>query len=262
VIAGRQRSIVQLCAEVAPVNVSDHFAIVAACGQEFARELVHRTGLGTGNLDGGVQRRSDRQLGQIGDDVVRGNRLEERGRQADHIALCARFDDAADELEELRRAQDRIRNAGRLDQVLLRHLGAEVATVGITVAADDRQRQVMIHARGFFRGHQVAARRLEEGKHRLVLPRGCVRQIDDDLRAGQRLFQSLARDGVDARVGRGRHDVVAGRAQHLDQLRADEAGAANDDDLHVQVLLPMSCSTTGRMPARWAESLAATFKCD
>src|SRR5499427_992631 len=44
-IAGRQRSVVQLGSEVAPVHVSDHLALVAARGQELSRELVHRAGL-------------------------------------------------------------------------------------------------------------------------------------------------------------------------------------------------------------------------
>src|SRR5215470_17605421 len=53
-IAGRQRAVVQLGSEVAPVYVRDHLALVAARGQEFARELVHRTGLRARNLDGAV----------------------------------------------------------------------------------------------------------------------------------------------------------------------------------------------------------------
>src|SRR5262249_59927968 len=56
-IPGRQRAVVQLGSEVAPVHVSDHLALVAARGQELARELVHRTGLRARNLDGAVQRR-------------------------------------------------------------------------------------------------------------------------------------------------------------------------------------------------------------
>src|SRR5215510_2385809 len=75
-IARRQRSVVQLGSEVAPVHVSDHLALVAARGHEFARELVHRTGFRARNLDGAVQRRRERQLGQVGNHIVRGNRLE------------------------------------------------------------------------------------------------------------------------------------------------------------------------------------------
>ena len=45
--------------------------------------------------------------------------------------------------------------------------------------------------------------------------------------------QSLAGERVDARVGRRRKRVVARLAQLLDELRADEAGPADDNDLHL-----------------------------
>ena len=45
-------------------------------------------------------------------------------------------------------------------------------------------------------------------------------------------FEALAGDGVDAAVGRGGDDLVAALAQNGDGLRADQAGAADHDDLH------------------------------
>ena len=105
-----------------------------------------------------------------------------------------------------------------LIRILLPRLGAEIATVGTAVAADDRQRQMMLHAGRLFRGHQVAARGFEEFEHGLVLPHRRVRQIDDDLCTGERLFQSLARDGVDAGIGRGRDGIVTLLLQFLDEL--------------------------------------------
>jgi len=42
----------------------------------------------------------------------------------------------------------------------------------------------------------------------------------------------LAGDGVDAAVGRGGDDILAALAQNGNGLRADQAGAADDDDLH------------------------------
>src|SRR5882672_3980800 len=51
-------------------------------------------------------------------------------------------------------------------------------------------------------------------------------------RAGQGLFEPLAGDGVDAAVGRGGEDFVATLAQNGDGLRADQAGAADHNDLH------------------------------
>src|SRR5438309_2561906 len=82
------------------------------------------------------------------------------------------------------------------------------------------------------RGEQVAARGLEELQHRLVLKRGRVGEVDHYLRAGHGLFEALAGDGVDAALGRGGDDLVAALAQSGDRLRADQAGAADDDDLH------------------------------
>jgi hypothetical protein len=56
----------------------------------------------------------------------------------------------------------------------------------------------MADCRGRFRGKEVASRLLEEFQDGLVLPRGCVCDIDYYLRAGERFGQSLAGDGVDA----------------------------------------------------------------
>src|SRR6516164_4321315 len=59
-----------------------------------------------------------------------------------------------------------------------------------------------------------------------------VGEVDHHLRAGHGLFEALAGDGVDAGIGRGDDDLVAALAQNGDGLRADQAGAADDDDLH------------------------------
>ena len=151
----------------------------------------------------------DRDVGQRGGDVVRRDGLHRAGDRRTVSPVGARLDDAADELEELGRAEDRVGNAGGLDQVLLGQLGAEVAALRQAVGADDRQRDVMPHAGGRFRGEQVAAGGLEELQDRLVLERRRVRHVDDDLGAGERLGQPLAGDGVDARVGRCRQDLMA-----------------------------------------------------
>jgi hypothetical protein len=45
-------------------------------------------------------------------------------------------------------------------------------------------------------------------------------------------LNAFAGDGVDAAIGRGSKDLVAALAQNGDGLRADQAGAADDDDLH------------------------------
>ena len=86
------------------------------------------------------------------------------------------------------------------------------------------------------RREKVAAGRLEELQHRLVFERRRIGEVDHHLRAGQGLFEPLAGDGVDAAFGRGGNDLVAALAQNGDGLRADQAGAADDDDLHCLTL--------------------------
>src|SRR5205823_253777 len=51
--------------------------------------------------------------------------------------------------------------------------------------------------------------------------------------AGHGLFEALAGDAVDAGIWRGGDDLVTALAQNGDGLRADQAGAADDDDLHL-----------------------------
>src|SRR4029077_14321471 len=61
-----------------------------------------------------------------------------------------------------------------------------------------------------------------------------IRQVDDNLSADKRFRQSLTSDGVDAGIGRGGEGLVAALAQNGNGLRADQAGAPDDDDLHIR----------------------------
>ena len=90
------------------------------------------------------------------------------------------------------------------DQLLLDALGLEVALVGHALGADHRQRHVVADARRLLRREQVAGRRLEELEHRRVLERRRVGDVDDDVGALEHLGQALARERVDAGVGRRR----------------------------------------------------------
>src|SRR3984885_3108407 len=82
------------------------------------------------------------------------------------------------------------------------------------------------------RREKVALGSLEEFQHRLVFKRRRIGEVDHCLRAGQNLSEPFAGYGVDPAVGRGGDDLVAALAQDGDRLRADQAGAADDDDLH------------------------------
>src|SRR6267142_4379688 len=82
------------------------------------------------------------------------------------------------------------------------------------------------------RREKIAAGGLEEFQHRLVFKGGRIGEVDHHLRAGHGLFEALAGDAVDAGLGRGGDGLVAALAQNGDGLRADQAGTADDDDLH------------------------------
>jgi hypothetical protein len=84
----------------------------------------------------------------------------------------ANWANAAHEFEKLGGTHDRIRNRGRLDQVFLGHLRAEIAAGEQAFGADNRQSHMMADASGGFRGCEVALRRFEKLQDGLVLPRG------------------------------------------------------------------------------------------
>jgi hypothetical protein len=71
-------------------------------------------------------------------------------------------------------------------------------------------------------------------------------EVDHYLRAGHGLLEPLAGDGIDARIRRGGDDLVAPLAQNGDGLRADQAGAADDDDLHDLPSLVGRCESRTR----------------
>ena len=219
------------------MRVGGHLARIVAGGEEGAGEAVERDRLRPGDLDGAVDRPGERQFGEHGSDVVGRDRLQQGRRQADDVAVGCRLDDAVGEFEELRRAQDRVGNAGRLDEVFLRHLGAQVAAVGQPVGTDDRQGEMVPHAGHLFGGKQVAAGGLEELHHGLVGEVGRVGDVDDDIGADKCLGEAFAGDGVDARIGRRREHRMAGFAQPVDDIRSDEASASDDDELHFSLHL-------------------------
>jgi hypothetical protein len=130
--------VIELCAEVAGVDVGRHTAWVIVCAQNATGQFVEPERLGAGQLDRVVQRRADRDIGQGAGDVVGCLGLNEGGRQPDGVGVGRRIGDAADELEELRRADDRVGDGPGLDQLLLRELRAQVAALGEPLGSDDR----------------------------------------------------------------------------------------------------------------------------
>ena len=208
-------------------------------GKGPAYDLVDPEPLRPTDLDDAVHGRADGDPDHCGGHVVGSHRLEEDGWHSDNPVVRGTVGDALDELVELRRMNNRVRDAGCLDQRLLGQLRAEVAgsgrrgitALGQRLRADDRQCDVMPDACGHVRGQQVAGRGFEELEGRRVREVGRVRDVDDDRRAVKCLGQPFARDCVDAELGRGGNGLVAVLGELGDELRADASGATDDDDL-------------------------------
>ncbi len=220
------------------MRVGDHLARVAPAGQRLAEEVVHPEQVGPGDLHPAVQRLAHRDPADRGGDVVARDGLEEHGCDPYDVVPRGLVGDAPDELEELRRVHERVRDPRLLDQLLLGDLRREVAVVRHPIRAHHRQGDVVADPGFRLRGEQVAGGGLEELHHRGRLERRRVRHVDHDLRARHHLGQSFTRERVDAGARRRRHRLVAVLAQLGHQLRPDEAGSADHDDLHDIPFLP------------------------
>ena len=164
-----------------------------------------------------------------------------------------------DELEELRRMHDRVRDPGLGDQLLLCDLGAEVAALREPLGSHDRQRDVMADIGRRFCREQGARRRLEELQDGGGFERGGVGHVDDDRGTFDDLGHALTRQRVDARVGGRRHRVVIARAEVGDELGSDEAGSAYHHDLH----RPLTPSVFGTVAETVSRIVAETLTlCD
>jgi hypothetical protein len=71
-------------------------------------------------------------------DIVGGYRLDEHWWQTNGITVSGSVGDALQELEELSRLDDRVRNRRLLDQLFLRQFCAEAAIAQQTFGADHR----------------------------------------------------------------------------------------------------------------------------
>src|SRR2546428_703582 len=111
---------------------------------------------GSADFDDAVDRSTDGGAPYGRGDIIRRHGLEQHGCQADGIAVGRGVRDALDELEELRRVNDRVRNRRSLDQRFLSDLRSEVPALCQAVGAHDRQGNVMPNACRRFCGLEVA----------------------------------------------------------------------------------------------------------
>ena len=220
------------------MRVGDDLAVVALGGEQAPRPGVDAQRLGPAELDAAVGGRAGGQLGHGRGHVVGGHELHLPGGEPDGVALGAGLDDLGQELEELRGAQDRVRDVPRLDLGLLGDLGAQVPAVGQELGPDDADREVVTDARGALGREEVARRGGEERQDRVVLPGRRVGDVDDDVGARHHVGEAVAADGVHARRGRRRHRVVPLRGQPPDDVAPDPPAPTDDNDLHG---LPSGC---------------------
>ncbi len=83
------------------------------------------------------------------------------------VPSATRSGDAADEFEELGRANDGVRMPDATIESFLRDLGTEIAVVR-PVCCDDGERDMVPYTRRTLRREKVVPRGLEEFQHRLV----------------------------------------------------------------------------------------------
>ena len=119
-----QAALLERRAEVAGLLVGDDCAGIVMRREVLADDLVKRDSVGAGQLDGSIQRLRHGDSGQGSGDVVREDWLKQRRRQVDGLPGGRRISDAPNELKELRRADNRVRNWRSLDQFFLGHFRA------------------------------------------------------------------------------------------------------------------------------------------
>lgn len=196
------------------------------------------------DLDDPVQRIGLRRVREGIGEILAGDRLRERRRDRNLIGR-ANLHHVGDELEMLRRTENREGDAGGADQLLLQLLGAEVVAAEQAIDADDRQHHVMPDTRRASGPRQVASGGLEEALRSGAFVRRRVGDIDHDLGAIQSFAQARPAHGIDTESRRCLQHLQAFLAQVADQPFADAAAAADDDDLHAVVSKEMSCMNGG-----------------
>ena len=101
VIAGHERALAQFGAEVKRVRVGDDFAWIVAGAEGSSDEGVEMERFGPGDFNRAIERRAHRDARDCTGDIVHGDRLDERRRDANDIAVSGSVSNGRDELEEL-----------------------------------------------------------------------------------------------------------------------------------------------------------------
>src|SRR6185295_16295071 len=118
---------------------------VVARAQALADQFIETELLRTRHFNRAIHWRADGDSADRLGDVISRHRLNEYRWQPNRRSLGGFSGDALDELEELRRVNDRIRDPGTLDQRFLRVLRPEVGTVRYALGSHHGQRDVVPH---------------------------------------------------------------------------------------------------------------------
>ena len=119
-----QAALLERRAEVAGLLVRDDRAGIVLCREVLADDLVKRESVGAGEFNGSIQRLRHGDFGHVSGEVVREDGLKQHRGQANGLPAGRLISDAPNELKELRRADNRVRNWRSLDQFFLGHFRA------------------------------------------------------------------------------------------------------------------------------------------
>ena len=119
-VASRNEGLlVQFCAKVTGVRIYDDLTGVLGCAQELADDVVETEPLWTSDIDDAVYWRSQGDIDQRGNHIVRQDGLEKGSGHAHRLPFGGELSgDRSYELKELCSAEDRIGYSGGLDQLL------------------------------------------------------------------------------------------------------------------------------------------------
>src|SRR2546428_7362492 len=138
VVFGDERAFSQHRAEVEGLGIGHYLARVVPRAEEVSDLSIKAELLGAADFDDAVDRSNDGGPRYGRGDIVRRYGLEQHWWHADGIAGGRAVHDALDELEELRRVNDRVWDRRSLDQRFLSEFRSEVPALRQAVGAHDR----------------------------------------------------------------------------------------------------------------------------
>src|SRR5690349_5790361 len=138
VVGRNQRALAEFGPEVPRVRVDDNLTRVVARAETQANQLIESEPLRTGYFNRAVQWRARGDPRDGLGNVISCHRLNQYRWQPNRRSISGFIGDAGDELEELRRVNDRVRDPGSLDQRLLSVLRSKIGTVRYPLGSHHR----------------------------------------------------------------------------------------------------------------------------